>query len=99
MASEKLHEQKNDLTAQTLDLHRAYTSLSEELEAVDWYNQRADVAKSDQLKAILIHNRNEEIEHACMLLEWLRRNQQNWHDIMKTYLFTEKDITRVEEAN
>ena len=80
------------------DEHRALVSLQEELEAVDWYNQRADVATNDELKAILIHNRNEEIEHAAMLLEWLRRHQSDFDEKLDAYLFKELPITELEEA-
>ena len=73
MASEGFHESTEDLTSQTLDLHRAIRSLMEELEAIDWYQQRVDATKDDALRAILAHNRDEEKEHASMLLEWIRR--------------------------
>lgn len=98
MASETLHERKEDLSGPVLDAHRAYISLIEELEAVDWYNQRADATEDEALKRILIHNRDEEMEHACMVLEWLRRNQEGWQDMLNTYLFKEKEITELEEA-
>jgi uncharacterized protein len=77
--------------------HRALASMIEELEAVDWYNQRADVAEDEELKKILLHNRNEEIEHASMLLEWLRRQIPEFDEELKTYLFTEKSIVEIEE--
>ena len=73
MANEGYHEPVNELTDETRDMHRAITSLMEELEAVDWYNQRVDVCKDRELKAILAHNRDEEKEHAAMVLEWIRR--------------------------
>lgn len=98
MAHESLHEDKADLAPGTLDLHRAILSLMEELEAVDWYQQRADVASDAQLKAILEHNRDEELEHAAMVLEWIRRNRPNMNAVLQTYLFTTGDITRIEEA-
>ena len=69
----------------------------EELEAVDWYHQRVAVADSDELRAILEHNRDEEIEHAAMLLEWLRRRMDGWNDELETYLFTSDPITEVED--
>ena len=80
------------------DEHRALVSLQEELEAVDWYNQRADVATDEELKAILIHNRDEETEHAAMLLEWLRRNRPGFAKKLGTYLFKTLPITELEEA-
>jgi hypothetical protein len=73
-------------------MHRAIISLMEELEAIDWYNQRVDVCKDDELKAILIHNRDEEKEHAAMVLEWIRRQDQTFNDELKDYLFTEKTL-------
>lgn len=78
--------------------HKALASMIEEFEAVDWYNQRADVAEDEELKKILIHNRNEEIEHAAMLLEWLRRRIPELHHELKTYLFTTAPVTEVEEG-
>ena len=91
------HESTNDLSKKTKDLVRALNSLKEEIEAVDWYEQRMDVTSDKQLKKILKHNRNEEMEHACMMLEWLRRNMDGWDEQLRTYLFTEKDILKVEE--
>ncbi len=79
------------------DVHRALASLQEELEAVDWYQQRADTTSDDELREILIHNMNEEIEHASMLLEYLRRKGANFDEQLRTYLFTEKPITAIEE--
>ena len=72
-ASQGLHENEQVLSARTRDLHRALVSLQEELEAIDWYQQRADAAEDPELKEVLAHNRDEEKEHAMMLLEWLRR--------------------------
>jgi ferritin-like protein len=77
--------------------HRAIKSLMEELEAVDWYNQRAALCQDAALKEILEHNRDEEMEHAAMLLEWIRRHMPGWDHELKTYLFTEAPITGVEE--
>ena len=91
------HEPSNELSKETRDATRALNSLKEEVEAVDWYNQRMDVTTDQQLKKILKHNRDEEIEHACMVLEWLRRNMDGWDEQLKLYLFTEKDILKVEE--
>ena len=90
------HEKWDALPAETKDLHRALKSLQEELEAVDWYGQRTAVADDGDLKAILEHNRDEEIEHAAMLLEWLRRRFERWDDELRTYLFTSDPITEVE---
>jgi len=92
MSSVGYHEPVDELSAETRDMHRAIVSLMEELEAVDWYNQRADACKDSELKAILEHNRNEEKEHASMLLEWIRRQDQCFAKQMKDYLFTEKPI-------
>jgi len=82
----------NELTDETKDMHRAIISLREELEAVDLYNQRVDVCKNNALKAILAHNRDEEKEHAAMLLEWIRRQDPAFDKELKDYLFTEKPI-------
>ena len=92
MSSVGFHESSDELSDQTKDMHRAIVSLMEELEAVDWYNQRADVCNDQQLKGILEHNRDEEKEHASMLLEWIRRNDQSFSLQLKKYLFTEKPI-------
>jgi hypothetical protein len=92
MSSVGYHEPVEELSAETRDMHRAIVSLMEELEAVDWYNQRADACKDKELKAILKHNRDEEKEHASMLLEWIRRKDQNFSTKLKDYLFTEKPI-------
>ena len=95
-ASTSLHEPAEQLSEQTRDLHRALVSLQEELEAVDWYRQRADVCTDSALGEILRHNMREEIEHASMLLEWLRRNNTDFQRILKTYLFSEGSITEAE---
>jgi len=94
---ENYHEPPAELTKETRDFMRALVTLKEEIEAIDWYQQRVTVAEDNQLKKILKHNRNEEIEHACMTLEWLRRNMDGWDEKLKTYLFTEKDIVKLEE--
>ncbi len=73
-------------------MHRAITSLMEELESIDWYNQRVDVCKDKELAAIIAHNRNEEKEHAAMLLEWIRRKDSTFDKELTNYLFTEKNI-------
>ncbi len=97
MSSEGLHVPRESLSKKTLNMHYAITSLIEELEAVDWYRQRADDCDDADLKAVLLHNANEEIEHAAMTLEWIRRNDENFQKELKTYLFTEGPITEVEE--
>jgi hypothetical protein len=86
------HEDREKLNLKTLDIKRAIDSLKEELEAVDFYNQRADVCNDEELKKILIHNANEEKEHASMLIEWLRRNDLNFEKELKDYLFTDKEL-------
>jgi ferritin-like protein len=91
------HEPPSELSDETRDKIRALVSLREEIEAIDWYQQRLDVTNDQQLKKILKHNRDEEIEHACMALEWLRRNDKVWDEKMNTYLFTEKDIVKLED--
>ncbi len=85
-------EPENELSDQVRDTHRALESLKEELEAVDWYNQRVDACKDNDLKAILAHNRDEEKEHASMVLEWIRRNDPTFDKELKDYLFTVKPI-------
>lgn len=92
MSNEGYHEPIDELTDETRDMHRAITSLMEELEAVDWYNQRVDACKDEELKAILVHNRDEEKEHAAMVLEWIRRKDPKMNAELKDYLFTEKPI-------
>ena len=96
MASEGLHEAEGKLSKETKDAHRALVSLQEELEAIDWYRQRADAADSADLRAVLLHNMAEEVEHACMVLEWLRRNVPVFDANLKTYLFKEAPITEIE---
>ena len=95
--SAEWHERYDDMSEEVLNFSRALKSLQEELEAVDWYNQRAQATKDDQLKRILLHNRNEEIEHAMMALEYLRRMDATFNKHMRTYLFTAGDILEVEE--
>lgn len=92
MANEGYHEEIDDLSDDTRDMHRAITSLMEELEAVDWYNQRVDACKDDELKKILAHNRDEEKEHAAMVLEWIRRRDPVLDKELKDYLFTDGSI-------
>jgi len=92
MSSVGYHESVTELSDETKDMHRAIVSLMEELEAIDWYNQRADACKDPALKAILMHNRDEEKEHASMVLEWIRRKDPTFSKEMKDYLFTKKSI-------
>jgi len=92
MSHEGYHERLEELSAETRDMHRAIVSLMEELEAVDWYNQRVDACGDSELQAILAHNRDEEKEHAAMLLEWMRRQDPKLDKELKDYLFTEKAI-------
>ncbi len=91
------HEPAEELSVKDRDLSRALNSLKEEVEAIDWYQQRVVTAGDEDLKKILAHNRDEEIEHAVMTLEWLRRNMPAWDEEMRTYLFTEKPITELED--
>ncbi|MBD3668403.1 MAG: ferritin [Kangiella sp.] len=92
MANEGYHEPYEELSEETKDMHRAIVSLMEELEAVDWYNQRIDCCKDDELKSILRHNRDEEKEHAAMVLEWIRRRDPKFDQQLKDYLFSEDEI-------
>ena len=96
MSSESLHESAEVIGAETVDTHRAIVSLMEELEAIDWYNQRAKATTNPDLRAILEHNRDEEKEHAAMVLEWLRRTDPKFAQHLKTFLFTEGPITEIE---
>lgn len=92
------HEPVELLDEKTRNISRAINSLKEELEAVDWYNQRVATSEDDELRGIMAHNRDEEIEHACMTLEWLRRNMAGWDEELKTYLFQEGSILEAEEG-
>lgn len=98
MSSEALHENPETLGAGVIDTHRAIVSLMEELEAVDWYNQRAKATANPELRAILEHNRDEEKEHAAMALEWLRRTDAKFAQHLKTFLFTDGPITAIEQV-
>jgi ferritin-like protein len=93
MASEGYHEPLDKLSTATMDMHRAITSLMEELEAVDWYNQRVDATSDPELKQILIHNRDEEKEHAAMVLEWIRRRDPKLNEELRKSLFKDGPIT------
>ncbi|ODT34832.1 MAG: ferritin [Lautropia sp. SCN 70-15] len=92
MSNEGYHEPVSELSDETRDMHRAIVSLMEELEAVDWYNQRVDACKDPELKKILEHNRDEEKEHAAMVLEWIRRRDKVMDKELKDYLFTTKSF-------
>jgi ferritin-like protein len=92
MSNEGYHEPVEQLSSETRDMHRAIISLMEELEAVDWYNQRMDACSDPELRAILQHNRDEEKEHAAMVLEWIRRRDPAFDHELKDYLFSEKPI-------
>lgn len=95
MSNEGYHEPIEQLSSQTRDMHRAIVSLMEELEAVDWYNQRVDACSDPELKAILAHNRDEEKEHASMVLEWIRRQDARFDKELREYLFTDKQIAHM----
>ena len=93
MAHEGYHEPVDRLSPATMDFHRAVQSLIEELEAVDWYNQRVDACNDPELKAILAHNRDEEVEHAAMTLEWIRRHSAAFDHELREILFKDGPIT------
>ena len=98
MSKEGLHVPREKLRPRTLNLHYAITSLIEEFEAVDWYRQRADDCEDEALRAILLHNAKEELEHAAMVLEWIRRNDRDADAQLREYLFKEGSITGHEEG-
>ena len=97
MASTAYHEPPDLLSEETRNLHRAIVSLMEEWEAIDWYQQRADACSDQQLKDVLTHNKNEEIEHATMLLEWIRRHNEHFDQMLRRFLFTDAPITGIEK--
>ena len=99
MSSEDLHVPRGVLSQEGRLLHYAITSLKEELDAVDWYRQRADDTEDEQLREILLHNMREEMEHAAMVLEWLRRNNGDFAGHLKTYLFTDAPIVGIEKVD
>jgi uncharacterized protein len=99
MASDSYHEPLDLLSEDTRNLHRAIVSLTEELEAIDWYQQRAEACSDPNLKAVLLHNRDEEIEHASMVLEWIRRHSDAFNASLKKYLCTDQPITGIEEGS
>ncbi len=91
-SSDSLHAPRERLSKETIHLHQAIVSLMEELEAVDWYRQRADDCDDDALKAVLLHNMREEMEHASMVLEWIRRNNADFEGYLREFLFTDDDL-------
>jgi uncharacterized protein len=95
MSSVGYHEPVEELSDESREMHRAIVSLMEELEAVDWYQQRVDACKDPELKAILAHNRDEEIEHAAMVLEWIRRKNKVFDKELRDNLFSDKDYTDI----
>jgi ferritin-like protein len=96
-SSGSLHESESVLKPETIDRHRAVVSIMEEFEAIDWYDQRIDAARDQELKDLLAHNRDEEKEHASMMLEWLRRHDAKLDEHLRTYLFTNKSLLEIEE--
>ncbi|PJK29391.1 ferritin-like domain-containing protein [Minwuia thermotolerans] len=93
MSSENLHAPRERLSKETLHMHHAIVSLMEEMEAVDWYRQRADDCDDEQLKEILLHNMREEMEHAAMVLEWIRRNSKDFDANLREFLFKDGEIS------
>jgi hypothetical protein len=91
-----LHEPEHSLSPETVDRHRATASIQEELEAIDWYDQRVDATSDTELAGILAHNRDEEKEHAAMTLEWLRRHDPVLDRHLRTYLFTTESVLETE---
>src|SRR6056297_1313993 len=89
---------EDNLPEEAKEYHRIIKSVIEELEAIDWYNQRAVATSDPTVKAIVEHNRDEEIEHACMGLEWIRRRNPVWDENMREFFFTQGDITTLEEG-
>jgi len=97
-ASGSLHEDAAKLKPETIERHRAFVSIMEELEAADWYDQRVDASADEELRGILAHNRDEEKEHAAMVLEWLRRHDPKLDEHLRTYLFSEGSILGIEAS-
>jgi ferritin-like protein len=95
MAGETLHEERQELGPEILERHRAISTIMEELEAIDWYDQRIKASSDAELQSVLLHNRNEEKEHCSMLLEWLRRHDDEFNSHLKTYLFSQGPIREV----
>jgi ferritin-like protein len=98
MSSEAYHEPLELLSEETKNMHRAIVSLKEELEAVDWYQQRAEACSDEELRGVLVHNKNEEIEHAMMNLEWIRRHSEVFDANIKTYIGAKGAILEAESA-
>lgn len=90
------HEPVEDLEDEDRDCVRTLMSLKEEVEAVNWYHQRVSASGDEAVANLLAHNRDEEIEHAAMALEWLRRNMDGWDEELRTYLFSDEPITEIE---
>ena len=97
-SSGTFHEPAESLSSEVKDRHRAIVSIMEELEAIDWYDQRVEGATDAELAAILAHNRDEEKEHAAMTLEWLRRRDPKLDEVLRTYLFKEQPVLEIEHA-
>lgn len=98
MSSENLHAPRERLSKHALLLHQAIVSVMEELDAIDWYRQRADDTEDETLRDLLLHNMREEMEHASMLLEWIRRQDKDFDHLLRTYLFTEAPILEIEHG-
>ncbi len=98
MSNEGYHEPVEELGDEARDLHRAIVSLMEELEAVDWYNQRMAATRDEELRAVLKHNRDEEMEHAAMVLEWIRRRVPEFDHELRDWLFTDKPLSHHHES-
>src|SRR5579872_327149 len=99
MAGETLHEERDVIGPEILDKHRAISTIMEELEAIDWYDQRIKASSNTELQSVLRHNRNEEKEHASMLLEWLRRHDSEFEGHLRTYLFSQGPIHEVSASS
>ncbi|MGH7338599.1 MAG: encapsulin-associated ferritin-like protein [Myxococcota bacterium] len=99
MASTQFHEAADTLRAETREMHRAIRSLIEELDAVDWYAQRIDASDDAELAAVLAHNRDEEKEHACMVLEWIRRHDAKFDEFLRRFLFSDVPIAKDEDEH
>jgi len=96
-SSATLHESPEALGSEAIERHRAIVSIMEELEAIDWYDQRAIASGDDELRAVIEHNRDDEKEHAAMALEWLRRRDPFLDEQLRKYLFTEGSIAVKED--
>ncbi|MBN2168559.1 MAG: ferritin [Actinobacteria bacterium] len=97
MCAEPYHESPELIGEEGTDYHRAIVSLIEELEVIDWYQQRIDATNNAELPRILEHNRDEEKEHASMILEWIRRKDDVSSGELKEYLFTKADLLDLED--